>query len=334
VLGLYQADSLQAACLLYVKSHSFGEYVFDWGWAQAYERHSVPYYPKLLGAIPFTPVTGPRLLGSPAARLVLLKAVESLARQHQLSSAHILFMDAQDQASAREAGWLMRQTIQFHWENRKPIPYQGFDDFLSSLHRDKRKKILQERRRVASSGVQFRALRGTEIDAAAWDFFYRCYTLTYQAHGSTPYLTPEFFDVLRQKLPHCWLMFIATLDGAPIAASLVGIDHEKRAAFGRYWGSTTEMPCLHFEACYYQPLAWCIEQGYQRFEGGAQGEHKMARGLLPVVTWSAHWLAHPQFAKAIAEHLTQEGECVAEHMQGLRARQPFKLPPSDDQLFT
>ncbi len=329
-LGLYQGESLRAACVLYVKSHSYGEYVFDWAWADAYQRHGLRYYPKLLSAVPFTPVTGPRLLGSPAARAVLLKGIESLARQQGLSSAHILFMDAEDQATAREAGWLMRQTIQFHWQNRCPTPYQSFDDFLGSLHRDKRKKILQERRRVAASGIQFRVLRGLDIDPTTWDFFYSCYTQTYREHGSTPYLTAEFFAAIRQQLPQNWLMFIASLNDTPIAASLVGIDEEKRAAFGRYWGSTADVSCLHFEACYYQPLAWCIEHGFERFEGGAQGEHKMARGLMPVATWSAHWLAHPEFAKAISEHLTHEGEWVAEHLQGLRTRQPFKHPPQND----
>lgn len=327
ILGLYQGPAIEAACLLFVKYHSYGEYVFDWGWANAYKAHGLSYYPKLLSATPFTPVTGPRLLGAPAAKFGLLKAIESLAQKNGLSSAHILFLDEEDRTAASQAGWLMRQTIQFHWHNKSPNPYLDFDDYLSTLQREKRKKILQERRRVADQGIRFKVLRGVAIDTSAWEFFYHCYTKTYHEHGSNPYLTPAFFAAVRQQMPDNWLMFIATLDSAPIAASLVGIDEAQSAAFGRYWGSILDVSCLHFEACYYQPLAWCIEHGYQRFEGGAQGEHKLARGLMPEVTWSAHWLAHPQFSKAMAEHLNQEGQSIDGHVQELMMHQPFKAPP-------
>jgi hypothetical protein len=241
-----------------------------------------------------------------------------------MSSAHLLFLDEADSAAAREAGWMIRSTVQFHWANRVPRPYADFAEFLASLQREKRKKIQQERRRVADAGVRFVVLRGREITNADWDFFYRCYTLTYEAHHSTPYLTREFFQRMAQAMPEYWLLFIASRDGVRIAASLLGIDTASGAAFGRYWGATEPVSCLHFEACYYQPLAWCIAQGFKRFEGGAQGEHKMARGLLPVQTQSAHWLAHPQFAQAVADFLQREGAGIDQYVDELNERGPFK----------
>jgi len=316
---------LAAACPLYLKEHSYGEYVFDWAWADAYQRHGLAYYPKLLNAVPFTPVPGPRLLAKDAgARMALLEAVTQIARQAKLSSAHVLFLDANDQHAARVSGWMMRSTLQFHWVNRSPQPYTDFAEFLSSLQREKRKKIQQERRRVNEAGVSFTTHQGAGITAQDWDFFYRCYTLTYRAHHSTPYLTRDFFVRMANTMPQHWLLFIAWKDGERIAVSLIGIDPERACAFGRYWGATEQISCLHFEACYYQPLAWCIAQGYQRFEGGAQGEHKMARGLMPVQTWSAHWLAHPQFAQAIGDFLEREGAGMEGYLDELNERQPFK----------
>jgi predicted N-acyltransferase len=219
---------------------------------------------------------------------------------------------------------MMRSTVQFHWTQRETEPWADFADFLASLQREKRKKIQQERRRVVDAGVQFETLRGLEIGEADWDFFYRCYTLTYQAHRSTPYLTRDFFTRMASTMPEHWLLFIASREGERIAASLIGIDDERGTAFGRYWGATEPVSCLHFEACYYQPLAWCMAHGYQRFEGGAQGEHKMARGLLPAQTHSAHWLAHPQFAQAVADFLQREGAGIDHYMDELNERVPFK----------
>jgi hypothetical protein len=324
-LLLERAGALVAACPLYLKDHSYGEYVFDWAWADAYRRHGLDYYPKLLGAIPFTPVPGPRLLArTHEHRLLLLRAIEQFASSAKLSSAHLLFLDDDDQAAAREAGWSMRSTVQFHWHNRAPQPYADFADFLATLQREKRKKIQQERRRVAEAGVTFTASTGTEIRATDWDFFYRCYGLTYRAHHSTPYLTREFFARAAQSFARHWLLFTAWRGGERIACSLIVIDPERQTAFGRYWGAVEHVSCLHFDACYYEPLAWCIANGYQRFEGGAQGEHKMARGLLPVRTWSSHWLAHPQFARAIDDFLAQEGAGIADYMSELNERLPFK----------
>ena len=327
-LVLEHAGSAVAACPLYLKDHSYGEYVFDWAWADAYRRHGLDYYPKLLDAIPFTPVPGPRLLArTHEHRLLLLRAIEQLARSAQLSSAHLLFLDDADQAAAREAGWSLRTTVQFHWTNRVPEPYADFADFLAGLQRDKRKKIQQERRRVAEAGVSFSIAAGAAIAKADWDFFYRCYTLTYRAHHSTPYLTRDFFARAAASMAGNWLLFVAWRGGKRIAASLIVIDPERKSAFGRYWGAVEHVSCLHFDACYYQPLEWCIANGYRRFEGGAQGEHKMARGLLPVQTWSAHWLAHPQFARAIDDFVAREGAGVESYLDELNERRPFKAAP-------
>ncbi len=328
-MTLERDGRIAAACPLYLKDHSYGEYVFDWAWADAYRRHGLEYYPKLVDAIPFTPVPGPRLLArSHDERVLLLRGIEQLARSAKLSSAHLLFLDDADQAAAREAGWSMRTTVQFHWTNREPSPYADFAEFLACLQREKRKKIQQERRRVADAGVTFTTASGDAIAKADWDFFYRCYTLTYRAHHSTPYLTRDFFARMATTMGDNWLLFTAWRDGQRVAASLIAIDPERKTAFGRYWGAVEHINCLHFDACYYQPLAWCIANGYRRFEGGAQGEHKMARGLMPVQTWSAHWLAHPQFARAIDDFLEREGAGVETYLDELNERRPFKAEPT------
>ena len=334
-ITIERGGALVAACPLYLKDHSYGEYVFDWAWADAYHQHGLAYYPKLLVAVPFTPVPGARLMARDGdAREWLLKAILQLARVSKLSSIHLLFLDDADRQAAERAGWMLRSGVQFHWTNRRaasvddvarsPQRYADWGDFLASLARDKRKKIAQERRRVADAGVQLRALSGHEIGAADWDFFHRCYTRTYREHHSTPYLRRDFFARMARTMPSNWLMFIAEHAGRPLAASLIAIDPVRGHAYGRYWGCVEHVPCLHFEACYYAPLAWCIEHGYVRFEGGAQGEHKMARGLMPVPTHSAHWLAHPAFADAVARFLEREGDGVAAYVDELRERSPFK----------
>jgi predicted N-acyltransferase len=324
-ITLERAGRLIAACPPYLKSHSYGEYVFDWAWADAYERHGLAYYPKLLGAVPFTPATGARLLAiDDDARAALVQAIGALAGALELSSAHLLFVDEHDRAALESAGWLLRRGVQFHWANREPVPYADFDDFRASLARDKRKKIAQERRRVAEAGIDFTVHEGPEIDAGLWDFFNRCYRATYRAHRSTPYLTRPFFAATARTLPGMWLMFVARRAGAPVAASLIALDRERGHAWGRYWGTVEHVPCLHFEACYYRPLAWCIEHGMRRFEGGAQGEHKMARGLLPVTTVSAHWLADARFAAAVGDFLERESAGVELYVDELRERNPYR----------
>jgi len=327
LLTVHRGRALHAACATYLKSHSYGEYVFDWAWADAYRRHGLAYYPKLLGAVPFTPVPGTRLLArDDAGRDLLVAALHRLAAAGRLSSAHVLFVDDADRAAFERAGWMLRQGVQFHWTQDPSRPLTDFADLLSRLQRDKRKKIQQERRRVAAQGVAFTVHEGAAIDEALWDLFYRCYTLTYAAHHSTPYLTRDFFARMAQTMAENWLMFVARRAGEPIAVSLIAIDPLRGAAWGRYWGCTEQVPCLHFEACYYQPLAWCLARGYVRFEGGAQGEHKMARGLLPVATHSAHWLRDRRFAAAVADFLAAEGAGIGDYVDELRERNPFKSP--------
>ncbi len=332
-LALFDGDELAAAMPVYAKSHSYGEYVFDWAWADAHERHGLAYYPKLLCAVPFTPVPGDRILARDApCRALMLRALRDTAANAGLSSAHLLFISEADEAAARAQGWLIRDAVQFHWCNRQPVPYSDFADFLASLQREKRKKIQQERKKVSQAGVHFTSYGGTEIDDALWSFFHRCYTLTYRAHRSTPYLTRDFFRRMAQTMPQAWRLFVAWRGEEPIAASLVAIDEPGRVAYGRYWGCVEHVPCLHFEACYYQPLQWCIEQGFARFEGGAQGEHKMARGLLPVRTASAHWLAHPAFERAIADYLAREGQGIEAYVDELREHSPFKATPATSKV--
>lgn len=322
-LSLWEQDRLVAACPAYLKRHSYGEYVFDWAWAEAYQRHGLPYYPKLLVAVPFTPVPGSRLLARDAtARALLAQGLEALAQQLTLSSAHVLFEDEQDQATLAEAGWLARSQVQFHWTgDGQPC---AWPDFLQRLQRDKRKKIQQEQRRVREAGIRFERLEGEAIREQDWDFFHHCYTLTYRAHRSQPYLTRDFFARMARHMPQHWLMFVAWRGDQRIACSLLAIDPVRRVAYGRYWGAVEQVPCLHFDACYYQPLQWCLAGGWLRFEGGAQGEHKMARGLLPVRTQSSHWLAHPQFHDAVARHLAREQLAMDEYVDELDAHRPFK----------
>jgi uncharacterized protein len=324
-LSAWQGQTMIAACPAYLKSHSYGEYVFDWAWADAYRRHGLDYYPKLLVAVPFTPVPGSRLLARDEnARTLLMRGLQTLAEQQGLSSAHVLFGDTQDLGAAKDQGWMGRSGVQFHWRNREPLPYGSFEDFLASMQRDKRKKIQQEQRKVREAGVVFESRLGAQITTADWDFFYHCYRLTYRAHHSTPYLTRAFFQAMGETMADHWLLFIAKRGSERVAASLIALDPESGHAYGRYWGATEPISCLHFDACYYQPLAWCVQHGYRRFEGGAQGEHKMARGLLPVATGSSHWLAHPDFRDAVGDFLAREGQAMRGYVNELEEHQPFK----------
>ena len=325
---LERAGVVEAAAMVYSKDHSYGEYVFDWAWANAYQQHGLPYYPKATLAVPFTPVPGARLLARDTpARQALLAAVLDWCAGRELSSLHLLFVSPTDAQACQDAGLMLRQTVQFHWTNT-PAPYPDFEAFLASLAQEKRKKIRQERRKVAEAGVQFRWVRGPDISDADWDFFYRCYERTYLEHGNAPYLSRRFFTAMQAAMPENWLLFVAERAGKPMASSLIALSSEglgqPKVAYGRYWGALERVDCLHFEACYYQPLHWCIAHGYTRFEGGAQGEHKMARALLPVPTTSAHWLAHPAFSDAVARFLEREGQGVDQYLDHLRERSPFK----------
>ncbi|MEO5659994.1 MAG: GNAT family N-acetyltransferase, partial [Polaromonas sp.] len=310
---LWQGETLAGACALYLKAHSYGEYVFDWAWAHAYQQHGLAYYPKAVVAVPFTPVPGARLLARNAAeRTLLVKALLAWCETQKLSSLHLLFAADEDVAACGEAGLMLRHTVQFHWTNKTPtlaascaaLPpagaelasggpalrsppcgYRDFDDFLMSLNHEKRKKIRQERRKVLDAGISFRWALGKDISHADWDFFYCCYERTYLEHGNAPYLSREFFERMADSMPENWLLFVAEHGGTPIATSLIavsarpdwarGLFYDKTpipglVAYGRYWGALARVDCLHFEACYYQPLQWCIAHGLERFEGGAQ----------------------------------------------------------------
>ncbi|ATQ78074.1 GNAT family N-acetyltransferase [Massilia violaceinigra] len=321
-LVLYDGAELAAAMPLYVKMHSYGEYVFDWAWADAYQRNGVDYYPKLLSAIPFTPVTGPRLLArDTAARAALLAALVSTQKASDVSSTHILYPPEDQVKQLEEAGFMLRSGVQFHWLN---AGYRDFDEFLATLEQKKRKNIRAERRKVREAGVMLRRVRGAAATDADWRLFNRCYQRTYAAHRSSPYLNLDFFQRIGRTMPDNILLVIAEREGEPIAASLV--IHSADTLFGRYWGELEHVPCLHFETAYYQPLEFCIEHKIAVFEGGAQGEHKMARGFLPTRTWSAHWLAHPAFSDAIERFLERESGGIDDYIDELNERNPFKEP--------
>jgi predicted N-acyltransferase len=327
--------AMVGACALYLKTHSYGEYVFDQAWANAYAQHGLHYYPKAVVAVPFTPVPGTRLMArSYQDRVMLARALIQWCEAEKLSSLHLLFAAAEDLQACEEAGMMLRHTVQFHWNNTLPA-LTDFEDLLASLTFEKRKKIRQERRKVVDAGVTFRWSLGAAIAPTDWDFFYRCYERTYLEHGNTPYLSRTFFSNMASSMPENWLLFIAEREGRPLASSLIalssnstmpGCPDAEKVAYGRYWGALERVDCLHFEACYYQPLQWCIEHGYKRFEGGAQGEHKMARALLPVKTSSAHWLAQPEFSAAVARYLEREDQGIGEYLDDLVKRSPLKRP--------
>ena len=319
-LALWQDETLMAAMPLYVKSHSYGEYVFDWAWADAYHRNGLEYYPKLLSAIPFTPVTGPRLLARNAEARAALVAM--LCEQQQaagMSSTHILYPPDDQAQQLQEAGFMLRSGVQFHWLNEG---YADFEQFLSTLEHKKRKNIRAERRKVREAGVTLRQVRGVDATDEDWRLFHRCYSNTYAEHRSSPYLNLDFFLRIGHSMPQNILLVVAERDGQPLASSLV--IHSSDTLYGRYWGALEHIPCLHFETAYYQPLEFCIAQKIATFEGGAQGEHKMARGFLPQKTWSAHWLAHPAFADAIERFLERESGGIEAYIDELNDRNPFR----------
>jgi predicted N-acyltransferase len=317
--SLWQGEALVAALPLYEKSHSYGEYVFDWAWAEAYARHGLAYYPKWLAAIPFSPLPGPRLLARDAdTRRVLLKTVLERAEAEGVPSLHILFPTDDEAALMADASLLLRQGVQFHWHN---AGYRDFEDFLGRLNHDKRKKIRQERRR-ARAGLDFTWLDGRSATASDWRFFYRCYAGTYAAHRSTPYLTPAFFPALARAMPEAVRLLRVDRDGEPLASAFFLQGPE--ALYGRYWGAVDYVPCLHFEVCYYAAIDYAIAHGLARLEGGAQGEHKLARGLTPVRTWSAHRLREARFADAVSRYLERESGGVDAWLDELEGRSPFR----------
>ena len=319
-LTAWRGDVLAGALPLYAKSHSYGEYVFDWAWADAYRRHGRRYYPKLVAAIPFTPVTGPRILATDdRVRDALVARALEILEVGGFSSLHVLFTAGADTAATARAGMIARTGVQFHWSNRG---WRDFDDYLAALNHDKRKKIRQERRRVAASGIAFERRTGRDIGAADWDFFHRCYVNTYRAHGSTPYLPRAFFARIAEAMPDNLMMVIGRRGGVPLCAAFDVFS--PRTLWGRYWGAVDYVPGVHFEACYYQAIEFAIERGLATFEGGAQGVHKLARGLTPVITHSAHAIADPAFAEAIAAYCAEERVDVAHTGEELERASPFR----------
>jgi len=319
-VSAWEGERLVGAMPMYAKTHSYGEYVFDWGWAEAYRRHGRRYYPKLLCAVPFTPVSGPRILaGHPAVRRAMLAHALGLVRRHQFSTLHVLFLPEAEAREGEALGMIPRESVQFHWTN---AGYRDFGDFLSTFSHDKRKKVKQERRKLAEAGVTFERRRGREIGAADWAFFYQCYESTYRAHHSTPYLTPSFFEEIGSTLAENTMLVLGMRDGRRLCAALD--IYTPDTLWGRYWGMTEYVPGLHFEACYYQAIEFCIERGIGRFEGGAQGAHKLARGLRPVTTHSLHAVGDAGFADAIAEFCARERVEVEHSRDELASSSPFK----------
>jgi predicted N-acyltransferase len=314
------AAHLLAAAPAYLKTHSQGEYVFDHGWADAWQRAGGDYYPKLQVAVPFTPVPGPRLLGTRPQHL--LAALEAVTVQNGLSSAHITFGDEAGITEAERRGWLIRHGIQYHWFNRG---YAGFDEFLGALRSTKRKAIRKERA-AAREGLVFRTLRGAEIVQADWDAMWAFYRDTGSRKWGRPYLTREFFDLAAERLGDRLLLFLACRHGQPIAGALNLIG--PNALYGRYWGCREEVPFLHFELCYYQAVEWAIEHGLGSVQAGAQGEHKIARGYEPVITRSAHFIPNPSFRSAIADFLEGERAAINQEAAWLAGSLPYRSASS------
>ena len=325
-LALRNSQKLIGAMPLYLKQHSYGEFVFDWSWAQAYEQQGMQYFPKALCAIPFTPVQGSRILSARNvdADLVqkqLIAGLKTLVLQNNLSSAHVLCPHASEAKGLKDQGFMLRDSVQFHWHNQG---FENFEQFLAALTMKRRKNIRREREQVSRELITFRHVPGISSTNADWEFFYRCYENTYLEHGSSPYLNETFLKLWAHRLPENLHLIIAERNGNPIAASLLVVDPTSSKAYGRYWGAIEHVPCLHFETAYYQAIQYCISNQIQTFEGGAQGEHKMARGFLPTTIQSAHFIADPQFAKAVQHFLDREHQGIGAYVDELAEHSPLK----------
>ncbi len=325
-LVLKNDQKLLGAMPLYIKQHSYGEYVFDWSWAQAYEQQGMQYFPKALCAIPFTPVQGSRILSNGdidtgLVRQRLIDGLKTVVLQNNLSSAHVLFPYAAEVSELKKQGFMLRDSVQFHWHNQG---FENFEQFLAVLTMKRRKNIRREREQVARELINFRHVPGASSTDADWEFFYRCYANTYLEHHSSPYLSEIFFKLWAQRMPENLHLIIAERSGKPIAASMLVVDPVCSKAYGRYWGAIEHVPCLHFETAYYQAIEYCIQENIQTFEGGAQGEHKMARGFLPTTIQSAHFIADPQFAKAVQHFLNREHQGIGAYIDELAEHSPLK----------
>lgn len=319
-LTLWEGDTLVAAAPGYLKDNSHGEFVFDHAWAHAYARYGLDYYPKWLCAVPYSPVTGPRLLAQDAAhRKALLTAVRDEVLRLGLSSAHVNF-HAEDEDDAFAFEWLPRIDVQYHWRN--PGHWCDFDGFLADFDHKHRKNIRQERAKVQRAGVVIRTVHGDEATAADLEAMFGFYLRTFQDYGNSPALTLPFLQHLARTMPRQLVMFLADHDGRTIAGALCLRGHD--TLYGRYWGAEAPLPGLHFETCYYQGIAYCLREGLARFEPGAQGEHKIARGFLPALVRSRHWIADPEFAGALAHWCDEESQAVRRYARTLQSRSPFK----------
>jgi uncharacterized protein len=323
-LVLRDAQGPAAAVASFIKSHSYGEFVFDFAWARAYERIGRRYYPKLTVAAPFTPATGPRLLvRADLDRTLwadrLLAELEQRATGAGISSVHALFLDEPARAACEARGWLLRRDCQFHWVNRG---YADFEDYLASFTADKRKKVRRERRRVEEAGVRFRTLSGSELDTAVLGRVYELHRDTFLRHGHEPYLSPQFFAEIARTMPESLMVKLAMHGRTVVAAAVFFIGDN--TLFGRYWGAAADYHSLHFETCYHQGIEFCIARGLARFEPGTQGEHKVSRGFEPAFTWSAHFIADANFRAAIAEYLAEEGAAVAAYAHGVQEHVPYR----------
>lgn len=321
-LILEDGERLVAAMPLYRKSHSWGEFVFDWSWARAYEQAGLRYYPKLVSMPPFTPATGPRLLIAPDvsadAKVKLCEELLTLAKSSRVSSAHLLFLTDEDRAALSDQPLLWRKDCQFHWRNRG---YRTFDDFIATFRADKRKKALRERRRVREGGVTYRTLTGAQMDEKLWAVVFGFSAATFEAHGNEHYLNMEFFRAVSAVMPEAVVVKLAEYQGQPIASAI--FFRGEKVLYGRYWGAAANYHSLHFETCYYQGIEYCIEQGLEHFEPGTQGEHKVPRGFEPTATWSAHWIADPRFRRAIDDYLNVERAQIDQYILEVEQHTPF-----------
>ncbi|MEA9751982.1 GNAT family N-acetyltransferase [Xanthomonas campestris pv. raphani] len=317
-LTLWDGDALVAAAPGYLKNNSHGEFVFDHAWAHAYARYGQDYFPKWLCGVPYSPVTGPRLLGDPRWHTHLLDGMRTLVESASLSSAHVNFYPANEDA-AFTAEWLERNDLQYHWHNG--TGWADFEAYLAAMNHKHRKNIRQERAKVQRAGVRFRVLHGDEASADELQAMYGFYLKTFEEYGNSPALTPEFLQHLAQHLPRQLVMFLAELDGQPIAGALCL--RGGNTLYGRYWGGEA-LPGLHFETCYYQGIEYCLREGLTRFEPGAQGQHKIARGFLPTLVRSRHWIADPGFREPLAQWCADERAAVAQHAVELTDHSPFR----------
>jgi predicted N-acyltransferase len=318
------AAGLAGAAPLYEKTHSWGEFVFDFSWARAAEQAGMHYYPKLVCAVPFTPTTGPRLLcradpQAGAVRQQLLREMKDRAVESRSSSVHALFLDTPARTACEKEQWLLRRDCHFHWQNRG---YRNFDDFLNTFSAEKRKKARRERRRVLEQGIEFRTLRGDELDDRLIERIYAFHESTFLRHGHTPYLNIDFFERVARALPDHFIVKLAVRGKQSVAAAI--FFRSADTLYGRYWGSDSDYHSLHFEACYYQGIDYCIEQGLTRFEPGTQGEHKLARGFEPSLTWSAHWIADLSLRRAIGAYLQREGDAIDAYADQADAHVPYR----------